>query len=709
MADTYRYAAFISYSHRDQRWAAWLQREIERYRVPSRLVGRQGAHGPVPERLRPVFRDREELAASAELSESIEKALSQSRFLVVVCSPAAARSRWVNAEILQFKRLHGEQRILCLVVDGDPGADGEQACFPAALRFRLAQDGEPGDQPLEPLAADVRASAGGKTLARQKVIAGLLGLELDAIRQREQQRRQRLMAVVTAASLAAVAFTSWLAGTAMLAREDAQRRQAQAEDLVDFILSDLHRQLREVGRLDIMRAASLRARDYFTALDPRDLTETSLQGHAESLRQLGGLALNQLQTEDAYSLFQQAYRMDAELLARAPDDPQRLFNLGQSEFWLGYARLESGDDVQALGHMQTYLEISRRLYQRDATVVDWIMELCYAHNNLSTILARQGDVDAAAGHMLEAVRLNREALLLSPGDVQVQEELATSLGWLATVERDAGQLESALTHRRESRAAWSQLQASDPDNAERLDHLAFGWRKEAGLLALLGLDDEAMVAFANARQSFERLVTLDATNVNWSRARLETSAESIAASEAGSARAQAARALADELEAGPLAVATDAAGNPAYASRLAWVTAVAANALETMVSERRSRLMDRAVEDARAAIDVAPQDIPAIALRADVLRLALESGAAGRRAEAAAVADELAAKLVESSHPIQLQALAALQLHTRDGGPDPDLLQRLASTGFRATPFIRACVAARRCADYLERLGSRQE
>jgi tetratricopeptide (TPR) repeat protein len=717
MADTYRYAAFISYSHRDQRWAAWLQRALERYRVPSRLVGQEGAHGPVPARLRPVFRDREELAASAELGESIEKALSQSRFLVVVCSPAAARSRWVNAEILQFKRLHGARRILCLVVDGEPGADGEQACFPAALRFRLAQqDGEPGDQPLEPLAADVRASAGGKTLARQKVIAGLLGLELNAIRQRDQQRRQRLMAVVTAASLAAVAFTSWLAGTAMLARkdaelarEDAERRQAQAEDLVDFILSDLHRQLSEVGRLDIMRAASLRARDYFTALDPRDLTETSLQGHAESLRQLGGLALNQLQTEDAYTLFQQAHRMDAELLARAPDDPQRLFNLGQSEFWLGYARLESGDDVQALGHMQTYLDMSRRLYERDATVVDWIMELCYAHNNLSTILARQGDIDAAARHMLEAVRLNREALQLSPGDVRVQEELATSLGWLATVERDAGRLAIALTHRRESRAAWSQLQASDPANAERLDHLAFGWRKEAGLLALLGLDDEARVAFANARQSFEQLVKLDATNVNWSRARLETSAESIAASASGSARTQAARTLADELEAGPLAVATDAAGNPAYASRLAWVTAVAANALETGDSERRSRLMDRAVEDARAAIDVAPQDIPAMALRADVLRLALESGAAGRRAEAAAVADELAAKLVGSSHPIQQQSLAALQLHTREGGPDPDVLQRLGSTGFRSTAFIRACAAARHCADYLQHLKSRQE
>jgi hypothetical protein len=190
---------------------------------------------------------------------------------------------------------------------------------------------------------------------------------------------------------------------------------------------------------------------------------------------------------------------------------------------------------------------------------------------------------------------------------------------------------------------------------------------------------------------------------------LENWAESIAASEFGSARTQAARALAAELETGPLAVATNAADNPAYASRLAWVTAVAANALENAESERRIRLMGRAVQDARAAIDAAPQDIPAMALHADVLRLALESGAANRRAEAVAVADELATKLAGSRHPIQLQALAALQLHTRDAGPDPDVLQRLASTGFRATAFIRACAAASHCSGYLERVGSRQD
>ena len=48
---TFRYKAFISYSHRDKDWSAWLQRALEGYRIPGRLVGTPGAFGPVPGRL----------------------------------------------------------------------------------------------------------------------------------------------------------------------------------------------------------------------------------------------------------------------------------------------------------------------------------------------------------------------------------------------------------------------------------------------------------------------------------------------------------------------------------------------------------------------------------------------------------------------------------------------------------------------------------
>jgi eukaryotic-like serine/threonine-protein kinase len=86
-----QYAAFISYSHADARWAAWLQSRLERYRVPRHLVGQHGSRGVVPQRLGRCFRDRSELSAGNHLADALKDALRRSRALIVLCSPGAAR------------------------------------------------------------------------------------------------------------------------------------------------------------------------------------------------------------------------------------------------------------------------------------------------------------------------------------------------------------------------------------------------------------------------------------------------------------------------------------------------------------------------------------------------------------------------------------------------------------------------------------------
>jgi hypothetical protein len=118
LADS-KYRAFISYSHRDEKWAAWLHAALETYRVPKSLVGQTTAVGPVPARLAPVFRDREELPTATDLGNILTQALRDSAFQIVICSPPAARSRWVGEEVLTFKRLGRSDRVLCLIVDGD--------------------------------------------------------------------------------------------------------------------------------------------------------------------------------------------------------------------------------------------------------------------------------------------------------------------------------------------------------------------------------------------------------------------------------------------------------------------------------------------------------------------------------------------------------------------------------------------------------------
>lgn len=186
-----KYWAFISYSHSDSAWAAWLHKAIETYRVPKRLRRRGGPAGEIPGNLYPLFRDRDELPSSADLGGKIHEALAQSRNLIVICSPRAAVSRWVEQEIRAFRALGRGDRIFALIIGGEPkaapGSIGRE-CFPPTLR-----EGEP-------LAADARPGRDGRDAARLKLIAGILDVGFEELRQRERRRRlqQRLRHAISA-------------------------------------------------------------------------------------------------------------------------------------------------------------------------------------------------------------------------------------------------------------------------------------------------------------------------------------------------------------------------------------------------------------------------------------------------------------------------------------------------------------------------------
>src|SRR5688572_2180373 len=94
-----RYSAFISYSRRDARFARSLHRQLEGYRLPRRGAAHPGSDRAPHARLRPIFRDEEEFCASYDLSGAVREAIAQSDFLIVVCSPNSAASKWVGLEI----------------------------------------------------------------------------------------------------------------------------------------------------------------------------------------------------------------------------------------------------------------------------------------------------------------------------------------------------------------------------------------------------------------------------------------------------------------------------------------------------------------------------------------------------------------------------------------------------------------------------------
>lgn len=230
-----KYWAFLSYSHTDRKWGDWLHKALETYRVPRHLIGKESRDGKVPPRLFPIFRDREELPVSADLGSNINEALRESRYLIVVCSPRAAQSRWVGEEIKTFKRLGREDRILALIIDGEPNAsDGKPGfvsadeCFPEPLRYRFGADGQLCSERTEPIAADAREGKDGRNNAKLKLLAGLLGINYDELKQRDQDCRLRRARGILATAAILLAIFAALSIALFLKQREATRAREQA-------------------------------------------------------------------------------------------------------------------------------------------------------------------------------------------------------------------------------------------------------------------------------------------------------------------------------------------------------------------------------------------------------------------------------------------------------------------------------------------------
>lgn len=525
----FAYRAFLSYSHADKDIAKRLHREVESYRIPPKLVGRVTNVGKVPRRLRPIFRDREELPASGDLSAELSAALHQSMFLVVLCSPAAARSRWVNEEILQYKRFHGEGHVLALVVDGEPQATDTPGrehleCFPHALRYRMGADGELTSIPAEPIAADYRRHGDGSRLATQKLIAGLTGLKLDELVRREAQRRIARATAVASIAVGGMVVTGGLAFYANTLRieADAQRAIAQQEAAAaqaasDFLVGTFELSNpatdnpRTITALTILSRSAGRARSELAdqpviqarliATLGRAYNNLSLLNEARAAFDASMPAINKAGPDGAQALMVLAtiQSKQGELepalatVARAvallgPDVSKNIELRAQAELTRGRIYTSTSNVKAATAAFDRALA----LYRSDKATSPGA--LAVALNNRGLVLSDDGRFDAAEASLAEALTLFRSSV----GD----NHLSTGKAWYALAQNsyNAGKLTAA--QRQIAEALRIERAVLDRDNAILGDTLSMQGQILEGLNLLPQAESSLREAVSIYRKAF---------------------------------------------------------------------------------------------------------------------------------------------------------------------------------------------------------------
>ena len=519
-APQHRYMAFLSYSHKDSDTADWLHETLEQYRVPRRLVGQLTDIGAVPKRLTPIFRDRHELAASGDLGEEIEEAITGSRFLIVLCSPAAARSRWINEEIICFKRLHDEDRILAVIIDGEPYAsdiEGREAeeCFPPALRIHYDARGRPTTQRMEPLAADLRDSGDGRRLGLLKIAAGMLGVGLDDLAQREAHRRQRRLTIITAASIAGMLMTSGLAYTAIQARDEARDQRRAADGLIGFMLGDLRDRLEPVGRLDVLDVVGVKALAYYESQNKSRLSDEALAQRSKALTLMGEIAAARGDMDGALRRYREALAGTAEALRRFPDDPQRMFDHAQSVYWVGSVAMERGQIDEAAKRFGEYRELAKRMIAADPGNPNWQLEGVYAATNLGTVELQQRHYAEAAQTFQASVTTTEQLATAAPANMEYQKLLSEALAFLSDALNNAGRLDAAIAQRQRQLLLLAPYLAQEQPDASLRQKAMIANMALSRLLYERG-ESKAALGFADTAVDIgKQLVALEPTNADW--------------------------------------------------------------------------------------------------------------------------------------------------------------------------------------------------
>lgn len=527
MLKPFKYKAFISYSHNDSFVAKQLFNHLESFRLPKYLAV-DYPHLKSTKKLGRIFRDREELSASDSLEDEILSAINNSEFLIVLCSPSSAKSDRVDFEIQAFLDNNTAANILCLIVSGQPDFTDmsrkvEQNCIPPSL-CKLANDSG-----KTPLAADVRKEGDGLNLAFKKIVASMLGVELNKLMQREARRLQRRVISVGFAGLIVAFVLSALAINVKLAKNAEEQaknlaleQQARAENLIDFMVDDLVvSKLQQLGRVDVIDAVVNELFTHYVHLDDNNLTPSELGRKARVFLELGRVYLRKHDEDNSKRMFDAAYSVTKKMLALYPQSTSAIYDHMHTLYWLGRYDLIMGKYSSATEYWQERLILFDRMMALEGIEQRAYDELAHVHVHLGWVLMERGkyrealdlfkqglavrqwaaenidqtdlwfsniagayhhiawaeeflgNIDNAIANSLKSVEIHKDLWLKDQTDQRAHSNLARSYRWLAESKYSAGDYEAAKEHLIKSLDHFGSIITFEPSDADK--QLQYCW------------------------------------------------------------------------------------------------------------------------------------------------------------------------------------------------------------------------------------------
>jgi tetratricopeptide (TPR) repeat protein len=542
------YDAFISYSHaKDKPIAVALQGQLQRL----------GKRWSELRSLR-IFRDDTSLAASPQLWPSIETALTQSHIFILLASPEAGTSRWVDREVAFWMDHNSSDTFLIALTAGTLQWDDRANNF-------LWTDGMPlppaakGWFKAEPKWVDLRKyreiekpRGSGFAEACATLAAAIHRIPKEDLLSREIREQRRALTLAWSAAVALFllsVFALALWRDAAAERDRAERTLVAATQTANELVMEVAVRLRQrIGvPLDVVRDVLARARFLLdrlsmsagispelrrgTAIALRELATTlMMQGDtalaleaaersrdmmlqvpasqaktAAWMRELSlsynrigeALARSDRQAE-ALKAFTTAFEIRKELAQRNPEHLESQRDLAVSFERIGDHRFVNEGPEEALDSYRDAMDIRLMLNIRAPQNRDWIRDLSVNFEKIGDVLLYLSNIDDAMQAFQKSFELRRQIAEADSTNSESQRDLAISHAKLGDTHRQAGRYKEAVDQYRTSLGVRQRLVKSDTGNVQwQLDLIVI-------LLKLAEVDDSA-AHYASAREIAGRL------------------------------------------------------------------------------------------------------------------------------------------------------------------------------------------------------------
>jgi serine/threonine-protein kinase len=351
--------------------------------------------------------------------------------------------------------------------------------------------------------------------AREKEKRGREEAEASRLAIERLHRRRKVATVVASCSLVVLAVVTVLAYQAIQARKEADQRRRQADELVDFMLGDLHGSLESMGRLDVLGKVAAKSQEYLAAQPDEPGSTEAARRRGISHLATADVMLDQGETQRAIEGYRAAQAIFVDLVEHEPTRRQWRLDLASVHSKLGDALTQGGERVAAVESFRAALGIGAGLLTNDPSDPEAKLILARAHSQIGAYQAYSGRLAEAFESLGKALELTSAQQPPARAPWRYWEIVLTSQRLLGNIHSQKLETDEAMRAYQTALAIAERLSVEDPANLNWRIELADCQARLGNIQALEGKNDVAIAAYRSAVATYRTLRGVDASNRKW--------------------------------------------------------------------------------------------------------------------------------------------------------------------------------------------------